>query len=134
LCPARPYNIFPYYIIKSRTIEKIKLLNIKFVFWFPVHFDFLYVLICCTTFWFSVQHFDLLYNILIFCKTFCFSVHHFDFLYNILIWGTTFWFSVHFDLLYNIFSDTFHIIWRTEQDVIKNVNRSSCKVPVIVRF
>ena len=41
-----------------------------------------------------------------------------------------------FDFLYKFyFSETFLILWRIEHDIIKNVQCSSCKVPVIlVRF
>jgi hypothetical protein len=36
----------------------------------------MYFLIFCTTFWFSVQLFDFLYNFLIFCTTFTWNISH----------------------------------------------------------
>jgi len=37
-----------------------------------------------------------------------------------------------FDFLYNFLSETFFIIRRTERDIIINVHRSSCALPVVV--
>jgi len=56
---------------------------------------------------------------------------------NYLINGTNFWNNViGFEMCVLIFftnlSEIFLILRRTERDMIKNIYRSSCKVPVIV--
>ena len=133
LCPAPLYNIFPTFSHKRHDFRE------------KVTENKMCVLIFCTTFVWNISHSEK--NLARYDKN-CISVCMYStgycwqivlklefphYLINGTIFGKkllntkrVFWFSVH------LLSETCLILRRTEWDMIKNVYRSACNVPVIV--